>query len=71
MVVRPCFSSETPLSILGVRSRSADGGTVEPVYNSHPRDFEKWPLNTGRPKILHEGRLGRGQISPTPHSRKE
>ena len=23
------------------------GGTVEPVYNGHPRDFEKWPLNTG------------------------
>ena len=21
--------------------------TVEPVYNGHPRDFRKWPLNTG------------------------
>ena len=21
--------------------------TIEPVYNGHPRDFEKWPLNTG------------------------
>ena len=21
--------------------------TVEPVYNGHPWDFEKWPLNTG------------------------
>ena len=21
--------------------------TVDPVYNDHPRNFEKWPLNTG------------------------
>ena len=41
--------------------------TVEPVYNGHPRDFEKWPLNTGGrliqvgQKCSTGGRFGRAQ----------
>ena len=31
-------------------------GTVETVYNGHPRDLRNWPLNTGSLKIL----TGRG-----------